>query len=745
MEPQVNLELALDHGLSEDEYQRACDILGRTPSYTELGIFSAMWSEHCSYKSSKFYLRRLPTSGEQVLIGPGENAGAVHIDDELAVIFKMESHNHPSFIEPYQGAATGVGGILRDVFTMGARPIANLNALRFGRADTAHMKYLIKRVTQGIGDYGNCMGVPTVGGEVFFDEAFQGNILVNAMTVGIAKKDQIFLGQASGPGNAVMYVGSKTGRDGIHGATMASEEFSEGSEEKRPTVQVGDPFTEKLLLEALMELFPTGKIIGIQDMGAAGLTSSSFEMAGRAGSGLELDLSKVPIREENMSAYEIMLSESQERMLLVCLPADVGDIKHIFEKWDLEAEVIGTVTDDGHIRIKSPTGEWVADMPAAPLADEAPVYQRPAREPKSFKESQAFDLSPFDEIEVGLCEDRLNNLLSSPNIASKEWFYRQYDHSVRTNTVMGPGGEAALIRIKGTEKAIAITTDCNPRLVYLDPYQGGAMAVAEAARNISCTGALPLAITDCLNFGSPENPEVMWQFSEAIRGMGDACVALNTPVVSGNVSFYNETNGKAVLPTPAVGMVGLLENRSVHATNTFAASDLSVYLLGSTQTSLAGSEYLQQFHGHQRGKLAAIDLELEKRLQAVLRQAIGSGVIVHARDCSEGGLAVTLSEMCFGPKLIGARLTLDKDDVLVKALFGEGPSRVVIAVRLDDESALQQLAAQNDLPCMRLGETGGDRLQIHHGGQLHGGQLAIDSAAHELAEYWRGSLPKILD
>ncbi|MCB1043966.1 MAG: phosphoribosylformylglycinamidine synthase subunit PurL [Acidobacteria bacterium] len=736
VEPVVDLDLGLDHGLSEDEFKLACEILDRTPSYTELGIFSAMWSEHCSYKSSKFYLRQFPTTGEQVLIGPGENAGAVDVGDGLAVIFKMESHNHPSFIEPYQGAATGVGGILRDVFTMGARPIANLNALRFGTPNTAHMKYLIRRVTQGIGDYGNCVGIPTVGGEVFFDSAYQGNILVNAMTVGLAKADQIFLGQASGPGNAVMYVGSKTGRDGIHGATMASEEFSEESEEKRPTVQVGDPFTEKLLLEALMELFPTGKIIGIQDMGAAGLTSSSFEMAGRAGSGLDLDLGKVPTREAHMSSYEIMLSESQERMLLVCLPDDVAAIRAVFEKWDLEAEVVGVVTDTGRVRITSPEGELVADMPAAPLADQAPMYERPWSEPAQFAIDRATDVRGYG-FKSSVTES-LKRLLQSPNIASKRWFYRQYDHTVRTDTVAGPGSEAALVRIKGTDKAIAITTDCNPRLVKLDPYQGGAMAVAEAARNIACTGAKPLAITDCLNFGSPENPEVMWQFKESIRGMSDACRALDTPVISGNVSFYNETNGSAVLPTPAVGMVGLLADRSVYATNVLAESGLSLFLLGAPTAGLGGSEFLDTEHGLTTGALTPIDLDLERRLLDVLQSLVSNGLVRHARDCSEGGLAVTLAEMCFGPHRIGLDVDLQADGSVAETLFGEGPSRVVVAVAAEDEERFQ--ASCGNVPWMKLGRSGGQRCVI----KINGKGM-VDEPIDALASLWQDAIPNVME
>lgn len=717
-EPQVTLALAQEYGLSPEEFEKAQQILGRMPTHTELGIFSAMWSEHCSYKSSKIHLKKLPTTGDQVVIGPGENAGAVDLGDDLCAVFKMESHNHPSFIEPYQGAATGVGGILRDVFTMGARPVANMNALRFGSPDTAHMKYLVGGVTKGIGDYGNCMGIPTVGGEVFFDKAFQNNILVNAMTVGLAKRDGIFLGEASGSGNILVYVGAKTGRDGIHGATMSSEEFNEESEAKRPTVQVGDPFTEKLLLEALMELFPTGVVVGIQDMGAAGLTSSAFEMAGRAGSGIEMDLGQVPMREEHMTAYEIMLSESQERMLLVCEPHNFQVVADIFEKWDLSAAIIGKVTDSGRVRIKSPQGEWVVDMPVGPLADEAPMYDRPWREPASFAEQKAFDTAPYELNDAQAAQQAFQKLLDSPNIASKKWFYTQYDHTVQTNTVIGPGqGEAALVRVKGTKKAIAITTDCNPRFVQLDPYLGTAHAVAEAARNISCVGATPLAITDCLNFGSPENPEVMWQFKVGLEGMGAACRALNTPVVSGNVSFYNETNGKAIMPTPAVGMVGLLKDRKHFATNTFAAPGLKVYLLGESKQELGGSEYLAWVHGITNGALPCLDFDVEQRLQAYLQDAVAQGLVHSARDCSLGGLAIALAKSCFGESTVGVQVNLTESVGLAAQLYGESASRVVVSCKADQAASLETLAQKHGVPIKQIGETGGEELVIRVAGE----------------------------
>ncbi|CAM2007964.1 phosphoribosylformylglycinamidine synthase subunit PurL [Acanthopleuribacter pedis] len=737
-EPVVTVALAKEHGLTEAEFDKACAILGRTPSFTELGIFSAMWSEHCSYKSSKIHLKKLPTTGKQVVIGPGENAGAVDLGDGLCAVFKMESHNHPSFIEPYQGAATGVGGILRDVFTMGARPVANMNALRFGDIGEAHMRYLVKGVTKGIGDYGNCMGIPTVGGEVFFDPAYQNNILVNAMTVGLVERDAIFLGEASGVGNVAVYVGAKTGRDGIHGASMASEEFNEDSEKKRPTVQVGDPFTEKLLLEALMELYPTGAVIGIQDMGAAGLTSSSFEMAGRAGSGIEFDLGKVPTREEGMTAYEIMLSESQERMLLVCQPERVDEVKRIFEKWDLSAAVIGTVTDSGRVRIKSPQGEWVVDMPVGPLADEAPQYDRPYSEHPMVAEYRAFDTTPYRELSDA--NGVLRQLLACPNIASKKWFYRQYDHTVQTNTVQGPdAAEAAVVRIKDTDKAIAVTADCNPRFVQLDPHLGTAHAVAEAARNISCTGGKPLAITDCLNFGNPENPHIMWQFKTSLDGMGEACRALDTPVISGNVSLYNETNGKAIFPTPSVGMVGLLNKRRHHAVNSFHKSGLHVFVLGETAEELGGSEYLATVHGVTNGALPALDLAFEAKLNQFLQDAVAKSVVKVARDCSLGGLAVALAKCTFGHG-VGLKAVLQSTCSPAATLFGESAGRVVVAVEAKQADTLVNAAADQGIACSFLGESGGETFSITlNETEMVGGDVA------ELADLWQNGLERVLN
>src|SRR5688572_24485485 len=656
-QPQFTAELVASHGITPDEYQKIIQILGREPNYTELGVFSVMWSEHCSYKSSRQYLKNLPSEGTHVLQGPGENAGVVDIGDGLAVAFKMESHNHPSFIEPYQGAATGVGGILRDIFTMGARPIASLNSLRFGRIDHPRTRYLVSGVVAGIGGYGNCIGVPTVGGEVYFDECYDANIVVNAFTLGIAKKKRIHTGVAKGSGNPVMYVGSKTGRDGIHGATMASESFSEEKEQRRPTVQVGDPFTEKLLLEACLELMETDTIIGIQDMGAAGLTSSASEMAGRGGTGVRLDLSRVPLREQGMTPYEILLSESQERMLLVAKKGTEDEVKRIFDKWDLDAVVIGQVTDDQHFRAFY-DGVEVASIPISALTKEAPVYQRPAERPKRHDQLEQLDLTKIAEpSDLGAT---LKHLLGSPNIASKEWIYRQYDHFVRSNTVVAPGADAAVIRVKGTDKGLALTVDGNSRYCYLDPYVGGALAVAEAARNLACVGARPIGLTDCLNFGSPENPEVMWQFAQVIQGMRDACTTLNVPVVSGNVSFYNETDGTPIYPTPTIGMVGLIDKVERMVTPWFKAAGDIVVLLGRTREELGGSEYLKVVHGLVRGTPPWIDLRLEEAVHNCCIEAIHRGILRSAHDTSDGGLAIALAECCVsGPeKALGVRIDM---------------------------------------------------------------------------------------
>ena len=729
-EPGVTPELVAGHGISAEEYQKILKALGREPNYTELGVFSVMWSEHCSYKSSRYYLKNLPTEGSGVLQGPGENAGVVDIGGGLAVAFKIESHNHPSFIEPYQGAATGVGGILRDIFTMGARPIASLNSLRFGAIEHPRTRYLLAGVVAGIGGYGNCIGVPTVGGECYFDGCYNTNILVNAFTLGIVKKKNIFTGIAKGVGNPVIYVGSKTGRDGIHGATMASESFSEEKEQRRPTVQVGDPFTEKLLLEACLELMEKDSIIGIQDMGAAGLTSSSAEMAGRGGCGVELDLSAVPLRESGMTPYEILLSESQERMLLVAKQGSEDEIRKIFEKWDLDAVVIGRVTDDQHFRARW-RGQEVANIPIHALTKDAPSYQRPAARPPQQDQLQQLDLGTVKEPkDLGAT---LKQLLASPNIASKEWIYRQYDQFVRTNTVVGPGADAAVIRVKGTSKGLALTVDGNSRYCYLDPYVGGVVAVAEAARNLACVGARPIGVTDCLNFGSPENPEVMWQFAQVIQGMRDACTALHVPVVSGNVSFYNETDGIPVYPTPTIGMVGLIEKVDRVVTPWFKASGDVVAMLGRTREELGGSEYLKWVHGLTRGTPPWIDLKVEQAVQLCCLEAIDRQLLASAHDVSDGGLAVALAECCIGnpERPLGVRLETREMIRGDASLFSESQSRIVVSLKEENIDRLKEIAVKHNVPVQVIGEVGGTRFVI---------QPLMQLPVDELKSIWSGAL-----
>ncbi len=728
-------EIISAHGLSKEEYEKIIKMLGREPNYPELGVFSVMWSEHCSYKSSRTLLKLLPTEGPRVIQGPGENAGVVDIGNGLAAVFKMESHNHPSFIEPFQGAATGVGGILRDIFTMGARPVASLNSLRFGAFDHPRTRYLLGGVVAGIGAYGNCMGVPTVGGEVFFDESYNANILVNAFTLGIVKKKRIFRGRAKGIGNSLIYVGAKTGRDGIHGATMASEAFSEEAEQRRPTVQVGDPFTEKLLLEACLELMDKDYLVGIQDMGAAGLTSSAAEMAARGGTGVELDLSRIPLREREMTPYEILLSESQERMLLVARKGNEEEVKRIFARWDLDAVVVGKVTKEPLFRAFF-NAEEVVSIPVAALTTEAPVYSRPAERPQGHDEVQKLDLTKVEEPnELG---QTLKVLLDSPNIASKEWVYRQYDYFVRSNTVVAPGADAAVIRIKGTEKALALTVDGNGRYCYLDPYVGGILAVAEAARNLASVGARPLGLTDCLNFGSPEKPDVMWQFSQVIQGMRDGCVALGVPVVSGNVSFYNETDGTPIYPTPTVGMVGLLSPIARHVTPWFKSPGDLVVLLGRTREELGGSEYLKQIHGLVKGTPPWIDLRLERAVQQCCLKSIEKGIIRSAHDVSDGGLAVALAECCIaGPeKSLGARIelrTMMRADAL---LFGESQSRIIVSVKESDLNRLKDIVAKEEVPMQVIGEVGGPRLSI---------QPFIQLPVEEIRSIWSRGLERRLD
>ena len=645
-EPEVTLELATEHGLNEEEYGRILKILRRVPTFTELGIFSVMWSEHCSYKNSISLLKTLPREGGKLLVGAGEeNAGLVDIGDGLAVAFKIESHNHPSAVEPYQGAATGVGGIMRDIFTMGARPVASLNSLRFGNLDDARTRYLFAGVVKGIGDYGNSFGVPTVAGEVYFDESYQGNPLVNAMAVGIVKTSTFASATAKGDGNPVMIVGSSTGRDGIHGATFASEELSEKSEAKRPSVQVGDPFTEKLLLEASLEIIRKGYLIGIQDMGAAGISCSTCEMSAKGKSGMKIDLDKVPLREEGMSAYEIMLSESQERMLCVVKKGYEDKVRAVFEKWDLHCEIIGEVINEDKLFINY-KGKLEAEMPPFELVlgGGAPVYTREQKEPSYIKEKRKFDFSSLLEPES--IQETFLKVFSSPNIASKRWVYEQYDSMVRTNTIVGPGCDSAVIYIKGTNKALAMKTDCNARYVYLNPREGAKIAVAESARNIVCSGGIPLAITNCLNFGNPYKPEIYWQFAEAIAGMGEACRFFDTPVTGGNVSFYNESPDRAVYPTPTIGMIGLVEDLSHITTSYFKNEGDLIYVLGEDKEELGGSEYLKVIHKKVEGNSPQINLSTEKKIQDTVLELIRRGLINSAHDISEGGIVCALAECC---------------------------------------------------------------------------------------------------
>lgn len=723
-------QLYREMGLTDDEFARIEAILGRLPNYTETGIFSVMWSEHCSYKNSKPVLKKFPTDGPHVLQGPGEGAGIVDIGDGLAVAFKIESHNHPSAIEPYQGAATGVGGIIRDVFSMGARPIALLNSLRFGELTSPRVKYLFEQVVAGIAGYGNCVGIPTVGGEVQFDPSYEGNPLVNAMCVGIIRHEDIQRGIATGVGNTVMYVGAKTGRDGIHGATFASEELSEQSEAKRPAVQVGDPFMEKLLLEACLEAVKSDALVGIQDMGAAGLTSSSAEMASKGGFGIEMNLDLVPQRETGMTPYEMMLSESQERMLLVVKQGREDEIAAIFAKYGLEAKAIGKVTDDKMLRLWF-RGEVAAEIPVDALAKDAPVYHKPSKEPVYYREFQA--MPPY----IPHIEDynqTLLGLLAQPTIASKEWVYDQYDYMVRTNTVVAPGSDAAVVRIRGTNKALALTTDCNSRYLYLDPEVGGKIAVAEAARNVVCSGAKPLAITDCLNFGSPEKPEIFWQLEKAVDGMSEACRALGTPVVSGNVSLYNETNGVAVYPTPVVGMVGLIEDLSHITTQLFKQVGDLIYVIGEAKPEFGGSELQKWLEGRIFGKAPEIDLEVEARRQRQLLAAIRAGVVASAHDVAEGGLAVALAECLMGALGLGAKVTVGGD--LVSELFSETQSRFVVSVKKEHQEAFEQL-----VEAKRIGEVTGDGILTVNGEQ---GETVIRLSVDEMRNVWKGAIPCLL-
>ncbi len=699
----ITPELVKEHGLNEEEYKLVLDIMGREPNINELGIFSVMWSEHCSYKSSKKWLKTLPTKADWVIQGPGENAGVIDIGDGQAAIFKMESHNHPSFIEPYQGAATGVGGIMRDVFTMGARPIANLNALRFGAPEHPKTRHLLSGVVEGIGGYGNCMGVPTIGGETNFHASYNGNILVNAMTVGLADTDNIFYSAAAGIGNPVVYVGSKTGRDGIHGATMASAEFDDDSDEKRPTVQVGDPFTEKLLLEACLELMATDMIVAIQDMGAAGLTSSSFEMASKGGVGVELWLDKVPMREEGMTPYELMLSESQERMLMVLKPGCEEAAKAIFDKWELDFAVIGTLTDTKRMVLKW-HGELAGDLPIDPLAEASPEYDRPWEEtPKQDRIDPASLSGKVDHI------DALKTLIASPDLASRRWIWEQYDHLVMGNTIVRPGGDAGVVRVSGTNKGIAATTDCTPRYVMADPVEGGKQAVAEAYRNLIATGAKPLAITDNMNFGNPERPRIMGQFVGACQGIADACITLEFPVVSGNVSLYNETNGEGIMPTPAIGGVGVISDLAHHATIGLKAGEGALVMIGAATGELGQSLYLKTIEGREEGAPPPVDLNAEKRAGTLVRELIELGAVKTCHDIADGGLLVTVAEMCMAGK-IGADVSLPEQGSEAAWLFGEDQGRYVIAT--SDPDKVLNAAASANVAAVIVGQIGGDAISI---------------------------------
>jgi phosphoribosylformylglycinamidine synthase len=730
------------HGIKPDEYERIQQLMGREPNLLELGLFSVMWSEHCSYKSSRVHLKTLPTTGPRVVQGPGENAGAVDIGDGLCAVFKIESHNHPSFIEPYQGAATGVGGIIRDIFTMGARPIALLNALRFGSLETPLARRIFEGVVAGIGGYGNSIGIPTVGGEIVFDEMYAGNPLVNVLCLGIARKTDIVKGAAQGTGNPVYYVGAKTGRDGIHGATMASAEFDEKSAEKRPAVQVGDPFMEKLLMEACLEVMKTGAVVGIQDMGAAGFTCSTSEMGSRGGVGMSVDVVNVPQRETGMIPYEIMLSESQERMLLVVERGREHEVEAVFEKWDLHAVKVGVVTEGTRLKIHE-RGTLVADVPNRALTDEAPVYRRPMQEPSWQKKVQ--HLSVADLGTAPSAQDAFDELIAVPTIASKRWAYRQFDHTVGTNTIAQPGMSAAVVRVKDTSRALAISVDGNGRFCYLDPYHGAMLAVAEASRNVACAGGEPIGATNNLNFGNPERPEIMWQIGEAVRGIGDACRALGAPITGGNVSLYNETEGRAIFPTPVIGVVGILEDASKTATRTFKTDGSAVVLLGDNSGELGGSEYLATVHGTVAGKPPVIDLKREAALQALILKLIRDGCIESAHDCSEGGLAIALAECTFdtGGLGVSADITavagnghvgdgpMGATFAINATLFGESASRIVVSVASRHLDAVVTAANTAGVPVREIGRVGGDRIRISVNGQS-----AIDTSVAAAETAW---------
>ena len=741
-EPPITPELVEEHGLSPDEYNGILNILGREPTFTELGVFSALWSEHCGYKNSKPLLRTLPTKAPWVLQGPGENAGVIELGDGYAVAFKIESHNHPSAIEPYQGAATGVGGILRDVFTMGARPIAVLDSLRFGSLTSPRVRYLFGGVVKGVGDYGNCVGIPNLGGEVYFDEAYEGNPLVNAMAIGLMKTEDLIRANAEGPGNPILAVGARTGRDGIHGATFASVELSEESEARRPQVQVGDPFTEKLLLEASLELIKSGHIVGIQDMGAAGLASSSTEMAARAGTGVDIDVRLVPVREEGMTPYEILLSESQERMLVVAKAGHEDAVIAILQKWELEAAVIGVVTSDGLYRVRD-GGEVVCEIPGEPLVTGCPTYVREARESEEIAALRAWKPGEREyQLAAAHPLKTLLRLLASPNIGSRKWIYRQYDTTVRTNTVVAPGGDAGVLRVRGTRKGIAAKVDCNGRFCHLNPKRGAMIAVAEAARNVACVGARPRAITNNLNFGNPLKPEVYHQLRECVQGMGEACRAFNTPVTGGNVSLYNENPRGAIYPTPVVGMIGILDDVERHVRSYFQAEGDAILLLGTNRDELGGSEYLKVGFGKVAGDAPSIDLEAERSLQNALVDLAESGLLRSAHDCAEGGLAVCLAESaivneerCFG-------LDVELLDELPTAalLFGESQGRVVISCDPEDLMQVATLAESYGVPCRHIGSVG----EQNGNYVLRTPEVSVKTPVKNLAEVYYDAIPRLM-
>ncbi|MGC9055987.1 MAG: phosphoribosylformylglycinamidine synthase subunit PurL [Candidatus Saccharicenans sp.] len=728
----IDEKILADHNLTRDEYEYIVKLIGREPNLTELGIFSVMWSEHCGYKSSKVYLKRFPTKGKYLIQGPGENAGVLDLGDGLAVVFKIESHNHPSYIEPYQGAATGVGGILRDIFTMGARPVAVLDSLRFGPLDNPKNRAIMEGVVSGISGYGNSFGVPTVGGEVYFHECYSQNPLVNVCCVGLAEKDRLFFARAQGVGNAVIYVGAKTGRDGIHGATMASAEFGKDTEQKRPNVQVGDPFKEKLLLEACLEAMAKNLIVGIQDMGAAGLTCSTTEMAAKAGTGMEINLDLVPQREEGMSPYEIMLSESQERMLIVAEPDKVQELQKIFSKWDLDAVVIGKVTDDGQLKAYF-HGELVIDIPVKAVVDLCPAYRRPAKTPAFIKKISRFKMPemPSDLNQVFL------QMVASPNLADKEWVYRQYDHMVQVNTMVLPGADSAVLRLKGLKKGLAMTLDGNSRYAYLNPRRGGQIAVAEACRNLACAGAMPMGVTNCLNFGNPEKPEIMWQFKEAVEGIAEACHQFDIPVTGGNVSFYNETEGKAIYPTPVLGIVGLVEDVSAVPSAGFLGNNEVIILLGENKEELGGSEYLKLVFDEEKGQPPALHFETEKRVQECCRQAIRQKLVRTAHDVSDGGLAVALAECSFkSPKKIGFEVKLNDQIRTDALLFGESQSRIILVAKEKNARKIMALARKLKVKAKFIGKTGGKKMVI-----WHKKKKVVDQTVEMAYNAWKNAIP----